>query len=44
LATVEELLVAYNEIHPDNPIRLTGIPPYDQVRENGIGKFLRSPP
>jgi hypothetical protein len=44
LATVEELLVAYNEIHPDNPIRLTGMPPYDQVRENGIGKFLRPPP
>jgi hypothetical protein len=44
LATVEELLLAYNELNPDAPIEISGIPPFDQLTEQGIGPFLLPPP
>lgn len=44
MATIEELLNAYNEMRPDTPILVAGIPPYEQVKGKGIGAFLKPPP
>jgi hypothetical protein len=44
LATIEEMLVAYNEAVPDKPIVVNGIPPYDEVANKGIGDFLLPAP
>lgn len=44
LATVEEMLLAYNDIHTDKPFEVVGLPPYDEVRKSGIGAFLRAAP
>lgn len=40
LATVEELLIAYNDANPEWPIRVTGIPQYDEVVAEGLAPFL----
>lgn len=40
LATIEELLFAYNELHPDKPIQVDDIPPYETVATEGMGAFL----
>lgn len=44
LATVEELLYAYNELNPDKPILVDDIPPYEIVATEGMGAFLRAVP
>lgn len=44
LATVEELLNGFNEMNPDKPIMVTGIPPYDTVSTEGLGGFLLAVP
>ena len=44
LATVEELLVAYNDANPDRPIRISGVPSYEKLIDMGIGPFLSPPP
>lgn len=41
LATIEELLAAYNEAHPDRAVELEGLPTYEEVLERGIGAFLQ---
>ncbi len=40
MATLEEILSAYNEFEPDSPIIVEGLPSYDAVREQGLGPFL----
>lgn len=40
LATIEELVIAYNESKPDKPIDVTGLPTYEDVTEQGVGAFL----
>lgn len=44
LATIEEMLGAYNDANTARPFELTGLPSYDDVRAKGIGAFLRSGP
>jgi hypothetical protein len=44
LATIEELLTAYNEAHPDRPVELEGLPTYEEVVAEGIGAFLLPAP
>ncbi|MEJ1160572.1 hypothetical protein [Prosthecomicrobium sp. N25] len=44
IATVEEVVNAWNELHPDNTIELENIPPYKDVSQKGLGMFLRPPP
>lgn len=44
LATIEEMLIAYNEAKPDRPIAVAGIPPYERLVAEGIGPFLLPPP
>lgn len=43
LATVEELLAAFNDAHPERTFSVTGIPPYEKVKSDGIGAFLAAP-
>ncbi|MEI6721804.1 MAG: succinylglutamate desuccinylase/aspartoacylase family protein [Betaproteobacteria bacterium] len=44
LATIEEMLLAYNDAHTEKPFEVAGLPPYDDVRKSGIGAFLRAAP
>jgi Succinylglutamate desuccinylase / Aspartoacylase family len=41
MATIEEIIAAYNEFNPGNEIVLQDLPSYDAVMEKGIGSFLR---
>ncbi|PSM20152.1 succinylglutamate desuccinylase [Nitratireductor sp. StC3] len=40
LATIEEMLIAYNEANPDKQVEVSGIPAYQTVIDEGIGRFL----
>jgi hypothetical protein len=44
LAAIEELINAYNEVHPDTPIEIENVPSYKDVIAKGLGAFLRPPP
>jgi hypothetical protein len=44
LAAVEELINAYNELHPEAAIEVENIPAYKDVIARGLGAFLRPPP
>jgi len=44
LAAIEELINAYNELHPDAPIEIENLPAYRDVVARGLGAFLRPPP
>ena len=44
LAAIEELINAYNELHPETPIEVENIPPYKDVIARGLGVFLQQPP
>jgi hypothetical protein len=44
LVAIEEVINAYNEVHPDNKIEVENFPPYREVIEKGLGAFLRPPP
>jgi hypothetical protein len=44
LAAIEELINAYNELHPEAPIEVENIPEYKDVIAQGLGAFLRPPP
>ena len=44
LAAIEELINAYNELHPEAPIEVESIPAYKDVIARGIGAFLQPPP
>jgi hypothetical protein len=42
MATIEEIIAAYNDANKGNEIVLDGLPTYDDVQKKGIGAFLRS--
>ena len=44
LATVQELLTAFNELNPDRAILVTDVPEYEDVIDRGLGPFLLPPP
>ena len=44
LVAIEEVINAYNEVHPEAPIIVENIPPYKEVIEKGLGAFLKPPP
>jgi hypothetical protein len=44
LAAIEELINAYNELHPDAPIEIENLPAYRDVIARRLGAFLRPPP
>jgi hypothetical protein len=44
LAAIEELINAYNELHPETPIEIENLPAYKDVIARGLGAFLRPPP
>jgi hypothetical protein len=44
LAAIEELINAYNELHPEALIEVENIPEYKDVIAQGLGAFLRPPP
>jgi hypothetical protein len=41
MATIEEIIAAYNEGHPAKPVVIEALPSYAAVMQNGIGSFLR---
>ena len=44
LASIEEVINAYNELNPKTPIIVENIPKYKDVIEKGLGAFLKPPP
>jgi Succinylglutamate desuccinylase / Aspartoacylase family len=44
LASIQEIIEAYNDLHPDKPIVVENIPDYHQVVARGLGAFLQPPP
>jgi hypothetical protein len=44
LASIEEVINAYNELNPKTPIIVENIPKYKDVVEKGLGAFLKPPP
>ena len=43
LSTFQEIYGAYNELYPDKPFYMTGIPRYAEIVENGTGAYLATP-
>jgi hypothetical protein len=41
MATIEEIISAYNESNKGNEIILENLPSFDDVQSKGIGAFLR---
>lgn len=37
-----ELINAYNMTYPGNSIEIAGLPSYDEIMENGVGKYLNN--
>jgi hypothetical protein len=44
LASIKEIIDAYNELNPDSPIEVENIPDYNEVNTRGLGAFLQPPP
>jgi hypothetical protein len=44
LATIAQIIDAYNGVHPDAPIVIENIPAYQDVIDKGLGAFLNPPP
>jgi len=44
LTAVREVVNSYNDLHPDAPIVIDGIPGYDELIAKGLGVFLQPPP
>lgn len=40
IATIEELLLSYNEANAERAVEVTGVPPYEDVLAKGIGHYL----
>jgi hypothetical protein len=40
MATVEQILVAYNEANPGKEIAIEALPAYEAVMKEGVGRFL----
>ena len=36
------IINSYNEIHIDNTVKISGLPAYQELVENGIGKYLNN--
>jgi predicted deacylase len=43
MATIEEIIAAYNEATPGSTIVIESLPSYDAVMKEGVGAFLRAP-
>jgi Succinylglutamate desuccinylase / Aspartoacylase family len=44
LAAIAEVIDAWNDLNPEMPIMVEGIPAYNDVIAKGLGAFLRPPP
>jgi hypothetical protein len=44
LASIKEILDAYNDLNPQTPIEVENIPDYNDVVARGLGAFLQPPP
>ena len=44
LTAIAEVIKAYNELHPEKPILVEGIPSFEALNEQGLGAFLLPPP
>jgi hypothetical protein len=44
LASIKEIIDAYNELNPQSPIEVENIPDYNEVITRGLGAFLQPPP
>jgi hypothetical protein len=44
LATVREVINAYNELNPRTQVTIEGIPDTNDIQQNGIGKYLQPAP
>ncbi len=43
LAAFQALTGSWNELFPEKPLELHNLPPFEQVRDQGIGLFLHAP-
>ena len=41
--SIEEIINSYNELHPEQPVTVEGIPPYAEMVSKGVGAFLHAP-
>jgi hypothetical protein len=44
LASIKEIIDAYNDLNPESPIEVENIPDYNEVITRGLGAFLQPPP
>ncbi len=44
LETMKQIIESYDELHPDKAIAVEGLPSYDDLVKNGLGKYLLPPP
>ena len=44
LASIKEIIDAYNDLNPEAPIEVENIPDYNEVNMRGLGAFLQPPP
>jgi Succinylglutamate desuccinylase / Aspartoacylase family len=44
IATVQEIVVAYNDTNRERQISLSEVPPFERLVEDGLGSFLLPPP
>jgi len=44
LASIKEIIDAYNDLNPQSPIEVENIPDYNEVNTRGLGAFLQPPP
>ncbi|MFC1659855.1 succinylglutamate desuccinylase/aspartoacylase family protein [Gemmatimonadota bacterium] len=42
-STVLMTMESWTDLHPDRPLRCTGVPRYEEVIESGLGHWLRDP-
>ena len=43
IKSIEEIINSYNELHPEQPVTVEGIPPYAEMVSKGVGAFLHAP-
>ena len=43
IKSIQEIMNAYNELHPDHTVTAEGIPSYTDLVEKGVGAFLHAP-
>lgn len=44
VASIQAVINAYNDLHPENPIIVENMPSYADIRDKGIGAFLKPAP